>query len=181
MNSTVRVLCLFCFTRMCLKNVDTRFPGSLSRWLRGLRRGSRPLVCWDCRFESPRGGWIFFCCECCVLSGRSLRLADHSSIGVLLSLVCLSVITKPRKWDDPVLLGADAPCKNNNKRQFFQLNYQFCISIRKKFINFVLFLTACNALTGRSLFLTSSWIQFLYIIVLPKYLNSATFSHDLIW
>jgi hypothetical protein len=163
-----------------LKNVDTRFPGSRSRWLHGLRSGSRPLACWDFKFESPWGLGCFFCCECCVLSGRSLRLADHSSIGVLPSVVCLSVITKPRKWDAPVSLGVVAPCKNN-MGQFFQLNYQFYISIRIKFTNFVSFLTAYNALTGRSLLLTSPWIQFLYIIVVPKYLNSATFSDDLMW
>jgi hypothetical protein len=30
--------------------------------------GLRPLACWGCGFESQRGK----CCECCVLSGRSL-------------------------------------------------------------------------------------------------------------
>jgi hypothetical protein len=29
----------------------------------------RPLACWDWGFRSRRG-WMFFCCECCVLSGR---------------------------------------------------------------------------------------------------------------
>jgi len=28
------------------------------------------------------------CCECCVLSGRGLRLDDHSSGGVLPRVVC---------------------------------------------------------------------------------------------
>jgi hypothetical protein len=47
-------------------------------------------------FESRRE-WMSVCCECCVLSDkRSLRRADHSSRGVLLSVVCLSVILKPR-------------------------------------------------------------------------------------
>ena len=33
----------------------------------------RPLPYWDCGFESPPpGAWMFFCCECCVLSGRGL-------------------------------------------------------------------------------------------------------------
>jgi hypothetical protein len=37
--------------------------------------GLRPLVCWDCGFESRgglRGAWKFVSCECCVLSGRGL-------------------------------------------------------------------------------------------------------------
>jgi hypothetical protein len=34
------------------------------------------------------------CCECCVLS---LRRADHSSRGVLPSVVCLSVIEEPQR------------------------------------------------------------------------------------
>jgi endo-1,4-beta-D-glucanase Y len=37
--------------------------------------------------------WIL--CVCAVRY-RSLRLADHSSRGVLMSVVCLSVIVKPR-------------------------------------------------------------------------------------
>jgi hypothetical protein len=41
------------------------------------------------------------CCECCVLLGRGLRRADHSSRGVLPSVVCLSMIVKPRKMRRP--------------------------------------------------------------------------------
>jgi hypothetical protein len=36
---------------------------------------------------------MFVSCECCVVRYRSLRLADHSSRGVLPSVVCLSVIS----------------------------------------------------------------------------------------
>jgi hypothetical protein len=35
-------------------------------------------------------------CLLCVLSGRGLRQADYSSRRVLLSVMCLSVIMKPR-------------------------------------------------------------------------------------
>jgi hypothetical protein len=53
--------------------------------------GLRPLVCWDCGFESRRG--IEVCCEYRVLSGRGLcDRPNHSSRGVLPSVVCLSVI-----------------------------------------------------------------------------------------
>jgi len=38
-------------------------------------------------------------CGCCVLCGlRSLRRADHSSRGVLQTVMCLSVIVNPRHW-----------------------------------------------------------------------------------
>jgi len=43
-----------------------------SQWPRGLRRRSaaaRLLRSW---ITNPPGAWMFVCCECCVLSGRSL-------------------------------------------------------------------------------------------------------------
>ena len=43
-----------------------------SQWPRGLRRRSvaaRLLRSW---VRIPPGAWMFFCCECCVLSGRGL-------------------------------------------------------------------------------------------------------------
>ena len=41
--------------------------------------------------------------ECCVLPGRgrSMGRADHSSRGVLPTVVCLSVIVKPRQLGVP--------------------------------------------------------------------------------
>jgi hypothetical protein len=44
-----------------------------------------------------------------VVRYRYVRRSDHSCTGVLSSLVCLSVIVKPRKWGDPGPLGAVAP------------------------------------------------------------------------
>jgi len=72
----------------------------IQRWsqrARGLRLGLRPLACWDWGFESCRGrgsrlGVL------CVFRYRCLRWADHSSRWVLLRVVCLSVIVKPRPW-----------------------------------------------------------------------------------
>jgi hypothetical protein len=46
--------------------------------------------------DSNPAGDMFVSCKCCVLSG-SLRRADHSSERVLASVVCLSVISKPRQ------------------------------------------------------------------------------------
>jgi hypothetical protein len=46
--------------------------GCRSQWLRDLRRRSsaaRLLRLW---FRIAPGSWMFFCCECCVLSGRGL-------------------------------------------------------------------------------------------------------------
>jgi hypothetical protein len=53
-------------------NVDFMWAtgNSWSQWPRGLRRRSsaaRLLRLW---FRIPPGGWMFVCCECCVLSGR---------------------------------------------------------------------------------------------------------------
>jgi hypothetical protein len=59
---------------------------------RGLRRetaSARLLGLW---VRIPPGAWMFVCCECCVLSGRYVRRADHSSRGVLPNVVCLNVI-----------------------------------------------------------------------------------------
>ena len=46
--------------------------------------------------SNPAGATVV-CCECCLFSGRVLlRRADHSSRGVLLSVLCLSVIMNRR-------------------------------------------------------------------------------------
>jgi len=47
--------------------------------------------------SNPAGGTdVCFLCLLCVVRYTSLRLADHSSRVVLPSVVCLSVIVKPR-------------------------------------------------------------------------------------
>jgi len=40
--------------------------------------------------RTPLGVWTSICCECCVLSGKVL------SVGVLPTVVCLSVIVNRR-------------------------------------------------------------------------------------
>ena len=72
-------------------------------WPRGLRSGSRAARLLRLRVRIPPAEWMSVCCECCVL-----RRADHSSRGVLPSVVCLSVIVKPR-WGGPGPLGAVPP------------------------------------------------------------------------
>ena len=59
------LLCYFIICSLCTYN-------SRSQWSRGLRRRStaaRLLRSW---VRIPLGGWMFVCCECCVLSGRGL-------------------------------------------------------------------------------------------------------------
>jgi hypothetical protein len=77
---------------------------------RGLRRGSAAARLLGLCVRIPPVAWMSVSCECCVLSGRgSLRRADHSPRGVLPSVVCLSVIVKPRKCGGPGPLGAVDP------------------------------------------------------------------------
>jgi hypothetical protein len=45
---------------------------------------------------NPSGAWKSVSCEHCVLSGRELCVTLITCPGVLPSVVCLSVITKPR-------------------------------------------------------------------------------------
>jgi hypothetical protein len=54
---------------------------------------------------------LFLSVVCCQ---RSSRRADHSSKGVLPSLVCLCVISEPQKWDglDPSKAVAPQEIKN---------------------------------------------------------------------
>jgi hypothetical protein len=57
--------------------------------------------------SNPAESWISVPCEYCVLSGV-LRRASHSSCGVFLGRMCLSVsviISKPEKWGGLSPLG----------------------------------------------------------------------------
>jgi len=62
-------------------------PYRRSQWPRGLRRKSaaaRLLRLW---VRIRPGAWMSVCCECWVVKERSLRRADHSSRGVLPTVV----------------------------------------------------------------------------------------------
>jgi len=68
-----------------------------NQWPRGLRRGSvasRLLGLWV--WIPPGGMGICLLWVLCVVRLRSLRRNDHSSRGVLESVMCLSVIVKHR-------------------------------------------------------------------------------------
>jgi hypothetical protein len=53
----------------------------------------------------------------CVVRYRSRRRPDHSSRGILPSVVCPSVILKPRQWGDPCPLGTVVPWKKERKKE----------------------------------------------------------------
>jgi len=75
-----------------LNNVVYRFILSLYRRPRWLRRGSAAARLLGLRVRIPPGACTYAYYECCVLTGRVvLCRADHSSRGILLSAVCLSV------------------------------------------------------------------------------------------
>ena len=57
---------------------------------RGLRRGSAAVLLLRLRVRMPE----YLSLVCCQIV-TSIRQADHSSRGVLLSVMCLSVIVKP--------------------------------------------------------------------------------------
>ena len=68
--------------------IFVRVSLSRSQRPRGLIRRSPTaclLILW---VRIPQWAWMFVCCECCVLS---LRWADHSSRGVLPTVVCRCV------------------------------------------------------------------------------------------
>ena len=71
---------------------------SRSHWPRGLRCRLRPLACWDCGFESHRGMDICLLWVMCVVRQRSLRRADHSSRGVLPTVVRRCVWSRNLLW-----------------------------------------------------------------------------------
>ena len=60
--------------------------------------------------SNPAGGmdvcllWVL-----CLVRWRYMRRADHSSRGALMTVVCLSVVVKPREWGGPDPLRAVAP------------------------------------------------------------------------
>ena len=71
----------------------------------GARAGASGLfACWDCGFESrQRHGCLSLVIVVCCQEEVCLIRADHSSRGVLMNFVCLSMIVKPRKlvWSWP--------------------------------------------------------------------------------
>jgi hypothetical protein len=79
----------------------------------------RLLACWDCEFESHRWHECLSLVSVLFCQVEVLRRAGHSSRGVLPSVVCLSVISKPHQWGglDPLGLRAmKTSLRNRYKR-----------------------------------------------------------------
>ena len=91
---------ILCTVHVVKFNISNQLV-SRSQWPRGLRRRStaaRLLRSW---FRIPPGEWMSVCCECCVLSGSSLRQADHSSRGVLPTAVRRCVCYRNPIYEEP--------------------------------------------------------------------------------
>ena len=75
----------------------------------------------------PPWAWMSVCCECCVFSGRSLRRADHSSRGVLPTVVRRCVWSINLDNDEALAHygGSRAINTENNVRKgnFFMIQY----------------------------------------------------------
>jgi hypothetical protein len=71
---------------------------SRSQWPRHLGCGSAAVRLLELRVPIPPGAWMSVSCECCVLSRRGLCDGPISHRGVLPSIVCLNVISKPQQW-----------------------------------------------------------------------------------
>jgi uncharacterized membrane protein YphA (DoxX/SURF4 family) len=62
----------------------------------------------------PPGSWVSVCWQCCVFLGRRMYFGLVTrSRWVLLSVVCLSLIMKPRQWGFPGPQGPVEPWKKN--------------------------------------------------------------------
>ena len=70
------------------------------QWPRGLRRGSAAARLLGSQVRIPLTAWTFVSCEC-FDRYRSLRREDHWLRHILPSVVCLSVIVKPRWGPSP--------------------------------------------------------------------------------
>ena len=70
-------------------------------------------------------------CELCEVRQRALRRADHSSRWFLSSVVCLSVVVKPRQWGGPGPLGTVASWVGKKNYRNTVCN---CICIHTNFV-----------------------------------------------
>ena len=95
---------------------DSKLEDRRSQWQRVLRRRSaaaRLLRLW---VRMPPRACMSICCECCVVRERSLRRADHSSGGVLPTVVRR---VRSRNLDNAEVLaplGAVAPPPPQKKK-----------------------------------------------------------------
>jgi len=87
-----------------------------SQWPRGLRRAICGRSIAEIWVRIPPDAWISVCYECCVLSGRCLRRADHASRGVLPTVMRRCVWTRNVVNEVPSGGGGGVAPKENKKR-----------------------------------------------------------------
>jgi len=93
--------------------------------------GLRPLAWWYCWIESRRahGRLSLVSVVCCQ---KSLYREDHSSRGFLPSVVCLSVIVKPRWWRGQGPPGVVTPWEKNISFLFVYFIFLFPVVLQPK-------------------------------------------------
>ena len=122
-----------------------------SQWPRGLRHRPAAARLLGLGVQIPSGAWMSVSFECCVVRLRSLWWADHSSRGVLPSVVHVSVILKPQQWGN---LGPSSHEKTNiymdiNRSLLQKIKCLFVpifliLLMSRNFLNHPLILSACN-------------------------------------
>ena len=99
---------------------------SRSQWPRGLRRGSAAARLLGLWVRIPPGAWMFVCCECYVLSGRSLCdelvTRPEESYRLWCVVVCgLETSWMRRPWHTGGLEGGGGVAPKTNKLFFTSL------------------------------------------------------------
>jgi hypothetical protein len=95
--------------------------------------GLLPLAC--------REAWMSVSCKCCVCCQvRSLWRTDHSSRGVLLSVMCLSVIAKSQRWRGVGPLGLSSHERGGGRTIIYLLSSREVIAYHSKQFYFLHFL-----------------------------------------
>jgi hypothetical protein len=127
------------------------------RWIRlgkfrphcpcGLRRGSAAARLLRLQFRISPGAWMPVFFECCVCL-LSVRRADYSTRGVLLSVVCLSVISKPHRRGRLGPLGLSSHNKNKlGKSRHCQS--RLCCAVYLMLLSATCFMTYVGVMTIR--------------------------------
>jgi len=122
---------------------DYLWTRSRSQWPRGLSRGlaaARLLRLW---VRIPPGSWMFVLCECRVLSGRgSLRRADHSSRGVLPTVVRRCVWSRNLVNEEALAhCGLSRQKTNNCGQEFLMYQTKLCC-LNSMLVDMITFFTS---------------------------------------
>jgi len=116
-STTVRVPVAFTVSTTAISRRQSQQP-------RGLRRRSAAIHLLRLWVRIPPGSWMFFCCECCVLSGRGLCEELITRPEEFYRLRCVVVCDLETSWGEKALApwGAIAPWKTKNFTSLQQLS-----------------------------------------------------------